>query len=203
MRSFSIRARAASATFFAPSLSVSGSTMANSSPPILATKSAARLLSWRACAICFRHSSPIKCPKKSLYCLKKSTSTIVNASGLPTRLARAHSLSKNSSKALRLATPVSASVVAKVESCSFALRSNSLRSRTRRCCRTKAMREAKISADSTTTGSQGVERPLDFLLPRRERFSWIEGARTGSWLRRLVGISSPIDFLDLFGAKPH
>ena len=94
----------------APSLSASGSSSANSSPPVRAVASMRRWSSLRIHATRWRIASPCVRPSLSLTALKLSRSTVSSDSDVPPRRARSISRSSPSRKPRRFCRLVSRSV---------------------------------------------------------------------------------------------
>ena len=105
----STRRRTRSATVWPKVLAQLGRMMANSSPPTRATRSIGRTLSSSALATARMTWSPAAWPWLSLTRLKWSMSSASNKAGSPLRATRSTSRPSASSKARRLARPVSAS----------------------------------------------------------------------------------------------
>ena len=94
----------------APRSSVSGSSSANSSPPIRAATSMRRFHLSALPATAWSAASPAAWPWRSLTARKQSMSPTITDIGRSARAARSSSSSSSSSKARRVSSPVSGSV---------------------------------------------------------------------------------------------
>ena len=139
------RIRAASPCF--PRASVSGARTQNSSPPIRATVSCARIERSSATATVRSRSSPAGWPKRSLRSLKPSRSSMTTAKLRLVRVWRAISYSARQTSDLRLAMPVRGSLRAKSR-----IASRSRPSLSRTAIRMAAL-ESGTSSASTGEGS--------------------------------------------------